>query len=159
MSLNLSKNAQKIQNTLAGFGLDLEVVELSESTRTAKEAAHAIGCTVDQIAKSLVFKGKSSQKPIMVVASGPNRVNEKAFEKYIGEPLEKADANFVLKETGFSIGGVAPIALENPMVVFIDQDLMTFEEIWAAAGTPNSVFKISSKDLAKITEGTIVSIK
>ena len=118
------------------FGLKLNVMELSDSTRTAQEAANTIGCTVSQIAKSLIFKGKTSQNPILIITSGTNRVNEK---------VGKADADFVSEHTDFAIGGIPPIGHKNPITTFIDEDLMQYDEIWAAAGTPNSVFKLTPK--------------
>jgi len=156
---SLSKSAEKVQNALTEYGFELNVTELSSSTRTSQEAADSIGCTVGQIAKSLIFKGKQSQKPILIIASGINRVNEKLFTQYIGEKLEKADADFVLEQTGFVIGGVPPVGHKNPIDTFIDEDLMQYEEIWAAAGTPHAVFKLTPEILTKITKGTIVKVK
>ena len=134
-------------------------MEFSESTRTAQEAADAIGCTVGQIAKSLIFKGRTSQKPILIITSGANRVNEKTIKEYTGEKLKKADAEFVLEHTGFSIGGVPPVGHTKPLTTFIDEDLMQYEEIWAAAGTPNAVFKLTPKILAEMTKGRIIKVK
>ena len=159
MSSNLKKSSEKVQMALNELGVELNVVEFSDSTRTAQEAADAIGCTVSQIAKSLIFKGKTSQKPILIVASGTNRVNEKAIKEQIGEKLQKADADFVLEHTGFAIGGIPPIGHKNPITTFIDEDLMQYEEIWAAAGTPNAVFKLTSKTLTEITKGSIICVK
>ncbi|KIN81915.1 YbaK/EbsC family protein [Clostridium botulinum] len=159
MSSNLKKSAEKVQTVLNEFGFKLNVMELSDSTRTAQEAANTIGCTVSQIAKSLIFKGKTSKKPILIVACGTNKVNEKAIQEYIGEKLEKADADFVLEHTGFTIGGIPPIGHKNPITTFIDEDLMQCDEIWAAAGTPNAVFKLTPKILSEITKGNIISVK
>ncbi|WML34153.1 YbaK/EbsC family protein [Clostridium sp. OS1-26] len=159
MSSDLSKSAEKVQNILNQFGFELNVVELSESTRTAQEAADTIGCQVSQIAKSLIFKCKNSQKPLLIIASGTNRVNEKVIKQYIGEKLEKADADFVLEHTGFAIGGIPPIGHKNSITTLIDEDLMQYEEIWAAAGTPHAVFKLNPKILTEITKGNTVSIK
>jgi len=159
MSSNLSKSAEKVQIVLNKFGFELNVIELSDSTRTAQEAADTIGCDVSQIAKSLIFKGKTSQKPILIVASGTNRVNEKVIKEYLGEKLEKADADFVLVHTGFAIGGIPPIGHKTSITTLIDEDLMQYEEIWAAAGTPHAVFKLTPKILAEITNGDIISIK
>lgn len=150
---------QKVQETLKELGFSNEVIGLQCSTRTAAEAAQAVGCRVEQIAKSIVFKGKNSLKPILVIASGPNRVNEKKIAEFTSEPLGKAEADYVRKHTGFVIGGVPPIGhLEKPEI-FIDEDLLQYEEIWAAAGTPNAVFKLTPSDLIKMTGGRIVSIK
>lgn len=159
MSSNLSKSAEKVQIVLNKFGFELNVIELSNSTRTAQEAADTIGCDVSQIAKSLIFKGKTSQKPILIVASGTNRVNEKAIKEYLGEKLEKADADFVLAHTGFAIGGIPPIGHKTSITTLIDEDLIQYEEIWAAAGTPHAVFKLTPKILTEITNGDIISIK
>lgn len=159
MSSNLKKRAEKVQSVLNELGYELNVVEFSDSTRTAQDAADTIGCTVGQIAKSLIFKGKSSQKPILIIASGSNRVNEKLVKEYIGEKLEKADADFVLEHTGFAIGGVPPIGHTEPIRTFIDEDLMEYDEIWAAAGTPNAVFKLTPKILVEISKGTVIKVK
>lgn len=159
MSSNLKKSAERVQTILNEFGFELNVMELSNSTRTAQEAADTIGCTVSQIAKSLIFKGKTSQNPILIIASGTNRVNEKAVKEYIGEKLEKADANFVLEHTGFVIGGIPPVGHITPITTFIDEDLMQYDEIWAAAGTPNAVFKLTPKILTEIAKGNIISVK
>jgi len=159
MKDNLSSSAQKIQDILEESGYHLQVIELPDSTRTAIEAAQAIGCQVGQIVKSLIFKAKRSQRPVLVVASGSNRVNEKRIEAKIGEPLGKADAEFVRTKTGFSIGGVPPLGhLETPQT-FIDQDLFQYEEIWAAAGTPHAVFRLSPYVLHELTGGEVLSIK
>jgi len=159
MSLKLKKSAEKVQTVLNEMGFELNVIELPDSTRTAQEAANAIGCTVGQIAKSLIFKGKTSQKPILIIASGTNRVNEKAIKKYIGEELGKADADFVLEHTGFVIGGVPPVGHKTPIATYIDEDLMQYDEIWAAAGTPNAVFRLTPEILVEITKGKIISVK
>jgi prolyl-tRNA editing enzyme YbaK/EbsC (Cys-tRNA(Pro) deacylase) len=159
MSSNLKKSAEKVQSVLNEFGFELNVIELSDSTRTAQEAANTIGCTISQIAKSLIFQGKTSKNPVLIIASGTNRINEKAIKEYIGEKLGKADADFVLEHTGFAIGGIPPIGHKNPITTFIDEDLMQYEEIWAAAGTPNAVFKLTPKILAEITKGNIICVK
>jgi prolyl-tRNA editing enzyme YbaK/EbsC (Cys-tRNA(Pro) deacylase) len=159
MSKELSSSAQKIQDTLQGSGFASQVVELPDSARTAKEAAQAIGCEVEQIVKSLVFKGKHSHNPLLVVASGTNRVNEQQISTLVGEPLEKADANFVRQRTGFVIGGVPPLGHSEPLRTLIDEDLLQYKEIWAAAGTPHAVFQLTPADLQVMTGGKVVSIK
>jgi prolyl-tRNA editing enzyme YbaK/EbsC (Cys-tRNA(Pro) deacylase) len=156
MPQNLSPSAQKVQDALAGLGLQLQVVELPASTRTAVDAAQAIGCQVGQIVKSLIFKGKRSERPVLVVASGANRVDEKKIEALIGEPLGKADADFVRQRTGFVIGGVPPVGHLEKLETFIDQDLLQYGEMWAAAGTPNAVFRLSPEDLVRMTGGRVV---
>ncbi len=115
MSPSLSPSALRVQQALASMGFTLEVVELPDSTRTAAEAAQAVGCQVGQIVKSLIFKAKRSERPILVVASGANRVDERLIEALIGEPLGKADADFVRQHTGFAIGGVPPVGHSEPV--------------------------------------------
>ena len=155
----LSNSAKKVQDFLAKLGFDGKVVELPDSTRTAVEAANAIGCTVEQIVKSLVFMSKETKKPVLVVASGGNRVNEKKIGEYLGEPIKKADADFVRESTGFAIGGIPPVGHASHIITFIDEDLLLYKEIWAAAGTPHAVFPLTPDDLVKMTGGRVVSIK
>ncbi|MGI5826309.1 MAG: YbaK/EbsC family protein [Patescibacteria group bacterium] len=143
---------------LKKMGFDFEVKEFPQTTRTAQEAADAIGCSVSQIAKSIIFKGNQTQKPYLVIASGSNRVNEKVIEEKVGEAVEKADADFVRQKTGFVIGCVAPFGHKEPMLTFIDEDLLRFQEIWASAGTPNTVFKLTPRELQKISGGKVINI-
>jgi len=159
MPESLSASAQKVQDALEALGVSLKVVELPGSTRTAIEAAQAIGVQVGQIVKSLVFKSKRTQRPILVIASGVNRVKEKKIEVLIDEPLGKADADFVREQTGFAIGGVPPVGHAQPIETFIDRDLLQYDEIWAAAGTPHAVFRLTPDELIRITSGTLVDIK
>ena len=159
MSEKLSSSAQKVQAALEAHGVACQVIEMKETTRSAKEAADAVGSQVGQIAKSLIFVGKQSNRPILVIASGPNRVNEKAISRLIGEPLKMAKADFVREHTGFAIGGVPPTGHLNPLRTFIDEDLLKFDDIWAAAGTPNAVFNLTPAELQKITNGEVISVK
>jgi prolyl-tRNA editing enzyme YbaK/EbsC (Cys-tRNA(Pro) deacylase) len=122
------------------------------------EAATAIGCSVEQIAKSILFRTVKNKKPVLVIASGVNRVNEARVADIVGEPIEKADAAYVREKTGFVIGGVPPIGHAESIQTIIDEDLLKLGELWAAAGTPNSVFKLSAKSLLEITAGTLKSI-
>src|SRR5512135_991474 len=117
----LSQSAQKVQTALQEMGLPCQVVELPASTRTAVEAAQAVGCEVGQIVKSLIFKGGETNRPILVIASGPNRVDETLLANLANEPIKKADADFVRSSTGFAIGGVPPVGLSNPVLTFIDE--------------------------------------
>ena len=158
MSKKLSSSAKKVQDALISHGLSCQVLELPSTTRTAQEAAQTIGCQVGQIVKSLVFMGKQTQKPILVVASGSNRVNEKKLSKLVSEPIKRANADFVRERTGFAIGGVPPVGHSERLETFIDEDLLKFQTIWAAAGTPNAVFKLTPNDLKIITKGKTVSI-
>ena len=155
----LSPSARKVQETLNQFGVALQVIEMPASTRTAAEAAAAANCLVGQIAKSLVFKLQHSGKALLIVASGANRVNESAIGALLGEPIGKADADFVRQQTGFVIGGVPPVGHANALQILVDADLLQYEEIWAAAGTPNAIFRLTPADLVKITAGQVVSIK
>jgi prolyl-tRNA editing enzyme YbaK/EbsC (Cys-tRNA(Pro) deacylase) len=158
MSASLSASAQRVQDALAALNLPCRVVELPASTRTAQEAANTIGCTVGQIVKSLVFRGAQTDKPILVVASGSNRVNEDRLGELSGEPIAKADATFVRTHTGFAIGGVAPLGHPAPIETYIDTDLLQYGEIWAAAGTPSAVFALSPADLQTMTGGQVVQL-
>jgi prolyl-tRNA editing enzyme YbaK/EbsC (Cys-tRNA(Pro) deacylase) len=155
----LSPSARKVQDALTARGFALEVVELPQSTRTAAEAAAAVGCTVGQIVKSLVFRAAHSDRPVLVLASGANRVDESAVARLLGEPLAKADAAYVRARTGFVIGGVAPVGHAEPMVALIDEDLLQYGEIWAAAGTPNAVFRLTPAELVALTEGKVARVK
>jgi prolyl-tRNA editing enzyme YbaK/EbsC (Cys-tRNA(Pro) deacylase) len=157
--VELSPSARKVQTALQASGLALQVVELPASTRTAVEAAQAIGCQVGQIVKSLIFKKMHSGQALLVVASGSNRVNEEMIGTLVGEPIGKADADFVRQQTGFVIGGVPPVGLCQALQTLVDEDLLQYPEIWAAAGNPNAVFRLSPADLLKITMGQVVKIR
>jgi prolyl-tRNA editing enzyme YbaK/EbsC (Cys-tRNA(Pro) deacylase) len=148
-------SALKVQATL---GEKFEVLEFDATTRTAADAAAAIGCTVAQIAKSLIFRGAGTNRPVLVVASGANRVDETKVAEAVGEGIARADAEFVRAATGFAIGGVPPVGHDNPPTVLIDRSLMAFAEIWAAAGTPNAVFRLTPSDLVSLTGGRIAAI-
>jgi prolyl-tRNA editing enzyme YbaK/EbsC (Cys-tRNA(Pro) deacylase) len=155
---SLSDSAQRVQAALEGLGLSLQVVELPASTRTAQEAAQAIGCSIGQIAKSLVFKTVTTKRPVLVIASGLNRVNEKAIGILIGEGVQKADADFVRQHTGYAIGGVPPVGHLEAIETFIDRDLLVYDEIWAAAGTPCAVFRLTGDNLVMATLGKVVPV-
>ncbi|KPJ75324.1 MAG: hypothetical protein AMJ54_15325 [Deltaproteobacteria bacterium SG8_13] len=158
MADSLKTSARRVQDALLAAGLACEVVEMPKTTRTASEAAEAAGCRVGQIVKSLVFRGTRTGKPYLVVASGANRVNEKVLAGLVGEPVEMPDADFVREKTGFAIGGVPPLGHDEPLETYIDQGLLEHEEIWAAAGTPNAIFKLTPADLQAITGGRVVKI-
>jgi prolyl-tRNA editing enzyme YbaK/EbsC (Cys-tRNA(Pro) deacylase) len=148
-----------VQEALAAQGFAFEVREFPDSTRTSAEAAAAIGCSVAQIAKSLVFRGAESGSAVLIIASGANRVDPAKAEALLGEAIKRADADFVREATGFAIGGVPPLGHDRPLVTLIDEALLAFEEIWAAAGTPNAVFRLSPKDLGDLTGGRIGDLK
>ena len=157
--MTLKPAAERVQAALAEAGLQAEVREFPQSTRTAADAAAAIGCRVAQIAKSLIFKGRESGRPILVVVSGTNRVEERKVAALVGEPLEKADAAFVRSATGYAIGGVPPVGHIDPPITMIDEDLLQLDEIWAAAGTPNAVFALTPEALVTLTSGTVGSVR
>jgi len=155
----LSSSAQKIQDQLKSLGYDYNVIEHAESTRTAQEAAERAGCELGQIVKSLIFKGKDSGKPILVLTSGANRVDETRISEYAGEAIGRADADFVRSVTGFAIGGVPPLGHVQTMETYIDEDFLQYPTIWAAAGTPKAIFELKTEDLPKLTGGTVVRVK
>ena len=159
MSEGLSSSAQKVQDALRALGFVCQIVEFAQTTRSASDAAQAIGCQVGQIAKSLVFRGKQSQEPILVIASGSNRVNEARLGELVGEPIERPGADYVRQRTGFVIGGVPPVGHSEAVRSFIDEDLLQYEEIWAAAGTPNAVFRLTPAALVRMAGGRVVPIK
>ncbi|MBS0634252.1 MAG: YbaK/EbsC family protein [Verrucomicrobia bacterium] len=155
----LSKSSRAVQEALEQKGLTCKVVELTSSTRTANDAAATIGCEVGQIVKSLLFRTKQTNLPVLILVSGKNRVDEKAIELVIGEKIEKADAAFTREITGFAIGGIPPVGHSQKIEhVFIDQDLFCYETVWAAAGTPFAVFSMPSTALAKVSDGKILAI-
>lgn len=143
--------AMRIARLLADAGVDTEVVEFEQATRTSAEAAAAIGCSVAQIAKSVVFRGVDSGMAVVVVASGQNRVSEDKVSRSVGEGLARADAQFVRAATGYAIGGVAPIGYPGRVKLLLDQDLRRHETLWAAGGTPHSVFALGPEQLQALT--------
>ena len=157
--MKLSKSAETVQRALFEKGLEFSVVELAASTRTANDAATAIGCQVAQIVKSLLFRTTETRRPVLILASGINRVNEEVIQRYVGEKIAKADADFTREITGFAICGIPPLGHKNLIpFVYIDEDLLQYETLWAA-GTPYAVFSLSAKELQTVTSGKIVLIK
>jgi prolyl-tRNA editing enzyme YbaK/EbsC (Cys-tRNA(Pro) deacylase) len=154
----LKPSAQRVQDLLLARGYTNQVTEFAESTRTAAEAAAAVGCTVGQIAKSLIFRGHTSGRAHLIIASGANRVHEKRMAAHIGEKLDKADAEFVRATTGFAIGGVPPIGHAQPLATYIDRALLQYTEIWAAAGHPYAVFRLTPAELVSMTGGEVTEI-
>ena len=143
--------ALRTAQLLRDAGLEARVVEFEQPTRTSAEAAAAIGCAVAEIAKSIVFRGKESGQAVVVVASGDNRVSEAKVAALVGEPLGRADADFVRAATGYAIGGVAPLGHAQPVKLLLDEDLRRFGTVWAAAGTPYSVFPLTPDQLRSLT--------
>ena len=156
-SRQLPAAAQRVQNALLTLGVDASVVELPSSTRTAVDAANAVGCSVQQIVKSLVFRSESGI-PILLLASGTNRVDVALVSSHLGTALGKADADFVRSTTGFAIGGVPPVGHDVPVETLIDEDLLQFDTIWAAAGTPHAVFSVDPEELVRATRGRVLRI-
>lgn len=150
-------NVDRVQASLRERGIEAQPVEFAESTRTSVEAAAAIGTTVAQIAKSLIFLANGA--PVLVIASGANRVDTKKLAALLQAKITRADADAVRQATGFSIGGVPPTGHASPLRTIIDADLMPFDVIWAAAGTPNAVFQTTPADLQTMTEGQVADIK
>jgi prolyl-tRNA editing enzyme YbaK/EbsC (Cys-tRNA(Pro) deacylase) len=151
--------ALRTSHLLREAGIDTQVVEFDQSTRTSAEAAAAIGCSLAQIAKSVVFRGKTSGHAVVVVASGDNRVSEAKVAANLGEPLGRADAEFVRAATGYAIGGVAPVGHSQPVKLLLDEDLQRYETVWAAAGTPFSVFPLKPDQLRNLTGADWADVK
>ena len=155
----LPASALRVQDAARARGLDIAVAEMAESTRTAEEAASACGCAVAQIVKSLVFRGAASGKPYLMLVSGSNRLDEKAVAAVLGESLARPDAAYVRDVTGFAIGGIPPLGHATPMQVFIDEDLLAYETVWAAAGTPRAVFAVDPKRLADAAGARAITVR
>jgi prolyl-tRNA editing enzyme YbaK/EbsC (Cys-tRNA(Pro) deacylase) len=151
-------SVDRVRDALAAKGLACQVHELAASTRTAQEAAAAVGCSVAQIVKSLVFRASRSDRLVLALASGTNRVSEAKLEARLGEPVKRADAAFVRERTGFAIGGVPPLGHATPGVVLVDQDLLAFDVVWAAAGSPHAVFQVAPRDLVRAAGGEVVDL-
>ena len=157
--MGLSRRAQAFQDFLHERGLDLTVIELPDSTRTAEDAARGVDCNKAQIVKSLIFRTIATAEPVLVLASGANRVNEAAIARFNGGAVGKADADFVRETTGYAIGGVPPLGHKRPLATFVDEDLLQFDQIWAAAGTPNAMFRISGKITGILPPHRVVSVR
>jgi prolyl-tRNA editing enzyme YbaK/EbsC (Cys-tRNA(Pro) deacylase) len=154
----LSPSSERVQRALEAAGIASRVLELPQSTRTAAEAAAAVGCSVAQIVKSLVFRRSGTDRPVLLLVSGANRVDEALAASHLGGEIVKADGEFVRAATSFAIGGVPPLGHEHPLETLIDQDLLSFGEVWAAAGTPRSVFPIDPRVLVRSTGGRVVAL-
>jgi len=159
MGKPLKPSAERVQQAVLDLGFNFTIVEFDDTTRTSADAAAAIGCSLGQIAKTLVFRTAQSHQPVLIIASGVNRVNEKTIANELGEKIKKADADFVRQNTGFAIGGVPPIGHPSPITTIIDIDLFQYEEVWSAAGTPNAVFPLTPRELETLTAGRVLPIK
>jgi prolyl-tRNA editing enzyme YbaK/EbsC (Cys-tRNA(Pro) deacylase) len=153
----MKPSVQRVHDALVARGFQPRIVEFPASTRTAVEAAAAIGTSVERIVKSLAFA--AGERTIVVLASGVNRVDTARLGQIVGLPITRADPDRVRQETGFSIGGVPPLGHANPLPVYVDRDLLQYDEVWAAAGTPYAVFPISPRDLVRVSGGQVVDVK
>lgn len=154
----MSKSIKRVEQAAITLGLNIDIQTMPDSTRTADDAAQACGCTVAQIVKSLIFEGQDSGKLKLLLVSGAHNVNlDKAAQKF-GEALGRADAKKVRAETGFAIGGVSPIGHLTPLETYMDQSLLSFGSVWAAAGTPNAVFEIAPQALCDATKAHLFDI-
>jgi prolyl-tRNA editing enzyme YbaK/EbsC (Cys-tRNA(Pro) deacylase) len=156
MTNELSASALRVQAALEARGVHLSVVELPASTRSAADAAAAIGCRVEQIVKSIVFRGQTSGDPVLVLASGPTRIDERRVAELVGEPIAKADAAYVREKTGYAIGGVPPVGHLSVLRTIVDEHLLALDVLWAAAGTPHAVFRLTPDDLLRLVDTPIV---
>ena len=149
----LSPTAQRVQDALDAAGVATTIVEYDVPARTSAQAAEVLGCSVGQIAKSLVFKAQSG-RPVLVIASGANRVDEAKVTARGGEPIGKADATFVREATGYAIGGIPPLGHAQRLVPLIDRDLLAYDVVYAAGGTPHAMFPVTPDALVRVSGGT-----
>ncbi len=151
----MSKSLTRVKTALQAAGAEIEVLEMAEGTRTAEDAARAVGCETDQIAKSIIFRGEESGHVILFLTAGGNLVDPAKAAIVAGQPLGKADAALIRQETGFAIGGVAPVGHLTPVRAYFDPRLQAFAQVWAAAGTPRHVFAIEPDRLLEMTGATL----
>ena len=156
----MNESVVRVQEALKAFGGDHAIVEFTEPARTAADAARLLGCRVEQIANSLIFRAPARDAAVLVMASGGRRVDVARIAEALGEPLDKADADFVRARTGFAIGGVAPLGhTAPPAAILIDEELFKWPEIWAAAGHSHTVFRLTPDDLVRMTGGRVVPVR
>ena len=155
----LSSSARKVQDALVLLGSKAVVVEHENPGRTAAEAALLLHCDIAQIAKSIIFKSASTGRSVLVITSGANRVDEKKVAAILGDKLAKADAAFVREQTGFAIGGVPPLAHANPGAILLDVDLLKFDQVFPAGGTPHAMFAIDPNELLRISGATVADVR
>ncbi len=153
-----SPSAQRVADALAAAGVSTTIVEYDVPARTSAEAAAVLGCTVAQIAKSLVFRAASGA-PVLVIASGANRVDEAKVAATLGEPIGKADATFVRECTGYAIGGIPPLGHARPLTTLVDRDLLQYDVVYAAGGTPHAMFPLSPADLVRVAGGGVADVR
>jgi prolyl-tRNA editing enzyme YbaK/EbsC (Cys-tRNA(Pro) deacylase) len=149
----------RVETAAVELGLRIAVRIMPATTRTAEEAARAVGCALGQIVKSLIFRGKTSGKPYLLLVSGANRVNEHTVQHTIAEPILRPDADYVREATGFAIGGIPPLGFATPIHTWMDEDLLQYETVWAAAGTPNAIFSVDPEALRLAVSAHVLAIK
>lgn len=152
------RSMDRVMQAARQAGLDITILEMPQSTRTAEEAAAACGCNVGQIVKSLIFRRADNNRPVLLLVAGSNRVDLDKAAARIGTGLLRADAGYVREETGFAIGGVAPIGAITPVTTFMDEDLLAHDTVWAAAGKSNSVFEIEPQVLLTAADAQIIAV-
>jgi len=158
MTEPLSQSAARFQEAITGLGFAGRVVQLETTTRTARDAAQAIGCGVGQICKSLLFQGELSGEPVLVIASGANRVDENQIGEIVAEPVGMAQADYVRERSGYAIGGVPPFGHPVRLRTIVDADLLQYPTVWAAAGHPRAVFELTPTDLVRVSEGQVAAV-
>ncbi len=154
----LSGSALRVARELRRLGINSEVTNMPESTRSASEAAAALGCGIGQIVKSLIFRSVEHDEPILVLASGADRVDEARLSGIVGGAIEQASGKFVRARTGFAIGGIPPVGHQDPLTTYLDEHLLAHRLLWAAAGTPHTVFSISAEDLVRASSAIVVAV-
>ena len=155
----MSPSAEKVQAALHALGVEVAITEHESSARTSQEAADVLGCSVGQIAKSLIFRGTQSAEPVLVIASGANRVDEAKVGVLAGEAIGRAKPEFVREVTGYAIGGIPPVGHARTIRTWVDEDLLKHEIVYAAGGTPNALFPIRSTDLLRICGGRAADVR
>ncbi len=158
MNSGLPASALKVQRAADALGLAVVVREMPAATRTAEEAAAACGVEVGQIVKSLVFAGAETDRPFLLLVSGSNRVNERDVAGHLGEPLKRMDVDRVRMLTGFAVGGIPPFGHDTPIATYMDRDLLHYDVVWAAAGTPRAVFPIEPTRLQQATGAIVIAV-
>src|SRR5918997_610530 len=159
MGLDSHSGVLRVRKALEERGFEPEVVELQRTARSAAEAADALGVRVAQIVKSLVFRGRETGRPVLVLAGGANRVDVNEISRLLSESVEMADAAYVREKTGFAIGGVPPVGHAERPEVFVDEDLLLEREVWAAAGHTHVVFGLEPAELVRLTGGQVLSVR
>lgn len=159
MSDALSASARRVEAALRQRGIAAAVREIPAGTRTAAEAADAIGCRLEQIAKSIVFRTRDSDCAILVILRGTDRVDESRVAALVGEPVSRAKPDFVRERTGYVIGGVPPTGHTQPLASIVDDGLLEIQEIWAAAGTPNAVVRLTPEELLRAADGRVAQVR